>query len=67
LTINSGTFITSNKNNIDAKHLNNVKVSSSENEWVDYDGMVYDVTVKNHILLVRRVLEDDDMKNTSSN
>jgi len=23
-------------------------------EWVDYDGMVYDVTVRNHILLVRR-------------
>jgi 6-phosphogluconolactonase (cycloisomerase 2 family) len=33
---------------------NMVEVKADENEWVWYDGMVYDVTVPNHILLVRR-------------
>lgn len=31
-----------------------INISPGEMSWVDYDGMVYDVTVENHILLVRR-------------
>ena len=31
-----------------------VEIGVDEMEWVEYDGMVYDVTVENHILLVRR-------------